>query len=132
MACVSNINNIVNGSITYNGTRYDITALAKWVSYKSWSKSGGKNGLPVTLVIAQWGFEHGWDLADLRTTLNPAFQRSSCEYSGTYDNTRPSGNSLKEGFSAYAKLLIEGYMHVRYAYSAEGGNTKGITQPCRL
>lgn len=131
MACVSNINAFANGSITYNGTRYDTIALAKWVSYQSWRKSGGINGLPVALVLAQWGFEHGWDLADLQATLNPAFQRSACGYSGTYDNTRTSGrnlvfNTLKDGFSAYAKLLIEGYIHVRYAYSDAGGNASGI------
>lgn len=131
MACVANINTFVNGSITYNGTQYSTIALAKWVSYQSWRKSGGINGLPVALLLAQWGFEHGWDLADLQATLNPAFQGHACGYSGTYDNSRPTGrnlvfNSLRDGFSSYAKLLIEGYIHVRYAYSDAGGNTPGI------
>ncbi|MEJ3719938.1 hypothetical protein WGM54_18270 [Paenibacillus polymyxa] len=131
MACVSNINDFVNGSITYKGTRYDMITLAKWVSYQSWRKSGGINGLPVALILAQMGFEHGWDLEDLQATRNPAFQRSACGYSGTYDDDRVSGrnlvfNTLKDGFSSYAKLMIEGYIHVRYAYSDAGGGTPGI------
>ncbi|KZS47104.1 glucosaminidase domain-containing protein [Paenibacillus glucanolyticus] len=134
MACAANISNTVNGAITYNGTRYDILALAEWVSYQSWRKSGGLNGMPVAMIITQWGFEHGWGatgLADIQATLNFAFQRSACGYSGTYDNSRPSGrnlifSTLRDGISAYAKLMIEGYIHVRYAYSRAGGNAPGI------
>ncbi|WP_269634901.1 hypothetical protein [Paenibacillus zanthoxyli] len=39
MACVSNINNFVNGSINYNETSYGIIPLAKWVSYQIGEKA---------------------------------------------------------------------------------------------
>jgi hypothetical protein len=133
MTCASNINTFVNGSITYNGTRYDLLALAKWVSYQSWRKSGGLNGLPVSVIIAQWGFEHySWTLPSLQSSYNFAYQDGTCgATSGVYDpnNTTP-GKRLKftnmlDAIRSYARLIIEGYPHVRYAYSGNGGNSAG-------
>ncbi|WP_342437631.1 hypothetical protein NSS79_32850 [Paenibacillus sp. FSL L8-0436] len=112
MTCASNINTFVNGSITYNGTRYDLLALAKWVSYQSWRKSGGLNGLPVSVIIAQWGFEHySWTLPSLQSSYNFAYQDGTCgATSGVYDpnNTTP-GKRLKftnmlDAIRSYARL----------------------------
>ncbi|MFB5268612.1 hypothetical protein ACE41H_17765 [Paenibacillus enshidis] len=132
MPCASNINSFVNGSVTYNGTRYDLLALAKWVSYQSWRKSGGLNGLPVSLIIAQWGFEHSWNAGSVQTSYNFAYQDGTCGFSsGVYDpNNSTPGKRLRftnmlEGIRSYAKLIIEGYIHVRYAYSGNGGNSAG-------
>lgn len=132
MACVSNIQSFVNGSITYNGTRYDLLALAKWVSYQSWRKSGGLNGMPVAMIIAQWGFEHEWTASSIQSSYNFAYQDGTCGYKGTYDsnNSTPGKrlkfDNMKDGIYAYAKLIIEGYLHVRYAYSDAGGGAAGI------
>lgn len=134
MACSSNISGFVNGSIMYNGTRYDILSLAKWVSYQSWRKSGGTNGLPVALILGQWGFEQGWDVNEARARNNLANQRALCSYRGAVDegvNSVSPGkgtsfDNIIEGVTSYARLIIEGFMHVRYAYSDAGGGNAGL------
>ncbi|MHA7578993.1 hypothetical protein ACX12E_01235 [Paenibacillus vandeheii] len=138
MACVTNINNFVTGSVTYNGTRYDLLPLAQWVSYQSWRKSGGLNGLPVSLILAQWGFEHSWSTSSVQNSYNFAYQDGTCgATSGVYDpNNSTPGKRLKftnmlDGVRSYARLIIEGYIHVRYAYSGNGGNSLGASEAAK-
>ena len=131
MACATNINNFVNGSVTcnVNGTNrtYSILNLAKWVSYQSdWYIAAG---IPVALILAHWGFEMGWSLTEFTNRWNPANQYGLCGYSGSIDTSKPSGKgtsftNVVEGVTAYGHLLIAGYKHIAWCYSdGSGGNT---------
>lgn len=140
MPCASNINNFVNGTITYTDSfdhHFAVLDLAKWVSYQSY-RSPYYGAIPISLILGQWGFEcsnsnGSWRLDEFQARYNPGNQDATCGYSGSYipGSTTP-GKRLKfsnliEGVTAYAHLLIAGYKCVAEAYSRGGiGTNAGL------
>lgn len=107
---------------------YDVTDLAKWVSYQSLI-SPLYGGLPVSLILTQWGLESGWGGPDISTYYNPANQNSGCGVGSTCGH-EPNGLaafcSIKDGVKAYSALIINGYPHVMAAYTDQRTSIQGF------
>jgi hypothetical protein len=139
MACATNVNNFVNGTVPYTDSfthNFAVLDLAKWVSYQSY-RSPYYGALPVNLILGQWGFEMGWSLSEFSSRNNPGNQDGTCGYNGSYiPGVTTPGKRLKfsdliEGVTAYAHLLISGYPCVQSAYSHGGiGTGTGLSRAC--
>lgn len=127
-ACTTNHTNFVNGAVKYGNYSYTIADLAKWVAYQTY-KSPKSGILPPAFILVHWGIELGWSVSSFQSRWNPGNQRALCSgFSGTSDGT-PNGTSFdgpNNGVRSYAKLLIEGYPHIQYAYSDGGFDDDGL------
>lgn len=135
MACASNIDGFVKGELAFydlgNVRFFDVLELAQWVSYQSF-RSPYYGAVPVSLILGQWGFELGWSTGEFSSRWNPGNQDGMCGYRGSYlPGDLPPGKRLAfvspfQGVTAYAHLLIAGYPHVLWAYSAGGYGKPGL------
>ncbi|KEQ25427.1 hypothetical protein [Paenibacillus tyrfis] len=126
--CLNNQTGFVNGVVTYNGNSYTIANLAKWVAYQTY-KSPFYGILPPAFILVHWAIEMGWSVSEFQSRWNPGNQRALCGFSGTSNGT-PTGTSFSgpnNGVRSYAKLLIEGYPHLQYAYSDGGFDNPGLS-----
>lgn len=126
-ACLSTHTDFINGVVKYGNNSYTIKDLAKWVAYQTY-KSTKYGILPPAFILVHWGIELGWSVSDFQARWNPGNQRALCGFSGSSQGTPTTTkfNGPNEGVRAYAKLLIEGYPHIQFAYSHGGFDDDGL------
>ncbi|MBU5445584.1 hypothetical protein [Paenibacillus sp. MSJ-34] len=127
-ACLDTHTKFINGEVTYGGYTYTIANLAKWVAYQTY-KSSKYGILPPAFILVHWGIELGWSVSSFQSRWNPGNQTALCSgFSGSSDGT-PTGTKFdgpNNGVRSYAKLLIEGYPHIQFAYSHGGFDDDGL------